>query len=74
LTFGQFAENFTVEGLADSEVCVGDRYRIGGAVFEAEADAPPILRSYSLSDLPDAGRYRISIKEEPHGIDRKLRL
>ncbi len=34
LTFGQFAENFTVEGLADSEVCVGDRYRIGGAVFE----------------------------------------
>ena len=33
-TFGQFGENFTVEGLADSEVCVGDRYRIGGAVFE----------------------------------------
>ena len=33
-----------------------------------DADAPPILRSYSLSDLPDAGRYRISIKEEPHGI------
>src|SRR5881227_32199 len=33
-TFGQFGENFTVEGLADGEVCVGDRYRIGGAVFE----------------------------------------
>ncbi len=33
-----------------------------------EADAPPVLRSYSLSDLPDAGRYRITIKEEPHGI------
>jgi ferredoxin-NADP reductase/MOSC domain-containing protein YiiM len=33
-TFGQFGENFTVEGLADSEVCVGDRYRIGGALFE----------------------------------------
>jgi ferredoxin-NADP reductase/MOSC domain-containing protein YiiM len=32
------------------------------------ADAPPVLRSYSLSDLPDAGRYRITIKEEPHGI------
>jgi ferredoxin-NADP reductase len=32
------------------------------------ADAPPVLRSYSLSDLPDAGHYRISIKEEPHGI------
>lgn len=33
-TFGQFGENFTVEGLADSEVCVGDCYRIGGALFE----------------------------------------
>ncbi len=33
-----------------------------------EADAPPVLRSYSLSGVPDAARYRISIKEEPHGI------
>ena len=33
-TFGQFGENFTVEGLADNEVCIGDRYRIGGAVFD----------------------------------------
>ncbi len=31
---GQFGENFTVEGLADDEVCIGDRFRIGGAVFE----------------------------------------
>ena len=31
---GQFGENFTVEGLPDSEVCIGDRYRIGGAEFE----------------------------------------
>jgi ferredoxin-NADP reductase/MOSC domain-containing protein YiiM len=33
-TFGQFGENFTVEGLSDHEVCIGDRYRIGGAEFE----------------------------------------
>jgi len=32
--YGQFGENFTVEGLSDSEVCIGDRYRIGGALFE----------------------------------------
>src|SRR5256885_1930344 len=32
--YGQFGENFTVEGLGDDQVCVGDRYRIGGAVFE----------------------------------------
>jgi len=33
-TYGQFGENFTVEGLPDDEVCIGDQYRIGGAVFE----------------------------------------
>jgi ferredoxin-NADP reductase len=32
--FGQFGENFTVEGLSDEEVCIGDRYRIGSALFE----------------------------------------
>jgi MOSC domain-containing protein YiiM len=32
--YGQFGENFTVEGLADDEVCIGDRYRIGTATFE----------------------------------------
>jgi ferredoxin-NADP reductase/MOSC domain-containing protein YiiM len=32
--YGQFGENFTVEGLLDDEVCIGDRYRIGGAIFE----------------------------------------
>jgi ferredoxin-NADP reductase/MOSC domain-containing protein YiiM len=33
-TYGQFGENFTVDGLPDAEVCIGDRYRIGGALFE----------------------------------------
>jgi MOSC domain-containing protein YiiM/ferredoxin-NADP reductase/ferredoxin len=31
---GQFGENFTVEGLPDDAVCIGDRYQIGSAVFE----------------------------------------
>jgi ferredoxin-NADP reductase/MOSC domain-containing protein YiiM len=31
---GDFGENFTVTGLADDEVCIGDRYRIGDAEFE----------------------------------------
>jgi ferredoxin-NADP reductase/MOSC domain-containing protein YiiM/ferredoxin len=31
---GQFGENFTVAGLADDEVCIGDRYRVGAALFE----------------------------------------
>jgi len=31
---GQFGENFTVEGLPDDAVCIGDRYQIGSAHFE----------------------------------------
>jgi ferredoxin-NADP reductase/MOSC domain-containing protein YiiM/ferredoxin len=31
---GQFGENFTVDGLSDQDVCIGDRYRIGEAEFE----------------------------------------
>src|SRR6266404_9529555 len=31
---GQFGENFTIEGLPDDAVCIGDRYEIGSAVFE----------------------------------------
>lgn len=34
LILGQFGENFTVDGLPDDEVCIGDRYRIGSALFE----------------------------------------
>jgi ferredoxin-NADP reductase/MOSC domain-containing protein YiiM/ferredoxin len=32
--FGQFGENLTVDGLADDEVCIGNHYQIGSALFE----------------------------------------
>jgi ferredoxin-NADP reductase/MOSC domain-containing protein YiiM len=32
------------------------------------AGQPAPVRSYSLSSAPDAGIYRISVKQEPHGI------
>lgn len=32
--YGQFGENFTIDGLSDQDVCIGDRYRIGKALFE----------------------------------------
>src|SRR5216117_457015 len=32
--YGQFGENFTIEGLPDDAVCIGDRYQIGTAMFE----------------------------------------
>jgi ferredoxin-NADP reductase/MOSC domain-containing protein YiiM len=31
---GQFGENFTIDGLPDDAVCIGDRYQIGSALFE----------------------------------------
>ncbi|MFL5831558.1 MAG: MOSC domain-containing protein [Solirubrobacteraceae bacterium] len=34
LVMGNFGENFTVDGLRDDEVCIGDRYQIGTATFE----------------------------------------
>jgi len=44
-TYGQFGENFTVDGLPDDEVCIGDRYRIGDAVFEV---SQPRVTCYRL--------------------------
>jgi len=32
--YGQFGENFTIEGLADEVVCIGDRFQVGTALFE----------------------------------------
>ena len=34
LHYGQFGENLTVEGLPDSEVCIGDRFQVGTVIFE----------------------------------------
>jgi ferredoxin-NADP reductase/MOSC domain-containing protein YiiM/ferredoxin len=43
--YGQFGENFTVQGLPDDEVCIGNRYRIGGAVLEV---SQPRVTCYRL--------------------------
>jgi ferredoxin-NADP reductase/MOSC domain-containing protein YiiM/ferredoxin len=43
--YGQFGENFTVDGMPDEEVCIGDRYRIGEAVFEV---SQPRVTCYRL--------------------------
>ncbi|MFG2827513.1 MOSC domain-containing protein [Streptomyces sp. NPDC048434] len=50
---GQFGENFTVEGLADDEVCIGDRYRIGEAVFEV---SQPRVTCYRVGLRMDEAR------------------
>jgi ferredoxin-NADP reductase/MOSC domain-containing protein YiiM/ferredoxin len=44
-SYGQFGENLTVDGLPDAEVCIGDRYRIGTALFEV---SQPRVTCYRL--------------------------
>jgi ferredoxin-NADP reductase/MOSC domain-containing protein YiiM len=51
--FGQFGENFTVDGLSDGEVCIGDRYRIGDALFEV---SQPRVTCYRLGMRMDEVR------------------
>ncbi|AWM00623.1 MOSC and FAD-binding oxidoreductase domain-containing protein [Bradyrhizobium amphicarpaeae] len=53
LVHGQFGENFTVEGLADAEVCIGDRYRIGTALFEVTQPRVTCYRLGIRMDEPD---------------------
>jgi len=50
---GQFGENFTVDGLSDREVCIGDRYRIGDALFEV---SQPRVTCYRLGIRMDEPR------------------
>ena len=52
-TYGQFGENFTVDGLADDEVRIGDRYQIGDAVFEV---SQPRVTCYRLGIRMDEPR------------------
>ena len=55
-THGQFGENFTVDGLSDQEVCIGDRYRIGSALFEVTQ--PRVTCEPTLRPLLSEGRGR----------------
>ena len=57
-SYGQFGENFTVDGLPDDEVCIGDRYRIGSALFEISQ--------------PRVTCYRVGIRMEEPQMPAKL--
>ena len=50
---GQFGENFTVDGLADTEVCIGDRYKIGSALFEVTQPRVTCYRLGIRMEEPD---------------------
>ncbi|MEJ0096603.1 MAG: MOSC domain-containing protein [Methylocella sp.] len=51
--YGNFGENLTVDGLADAEVCIGDRFRIGGGVFEVSQPRVTCYRVGIRLDHPE---------------------
>jgi len=58
--YGQFGENLTVDGLPDDEVCIGDRYRIGGAEFEVTQPRVTCYRVGLRLDRPDMAALLVS--------------
>ena len=55
LTWGNFGENLTTEGLLESEARIGDRYRIGGAVVRVSQPRIPCFKlgiRFGRDDMP----------------------
>jgi MOSC domain-containing protein YiiM len=44
LPWGAFGENLTLEGLLETEVCIGDRFRVGTAEFQVTQPRQPCFK------------------------------
>ncbi len=42
--FGQFGENFTVEGMVEDDIHIGDVFRVGDALVEVTQPRPPCFK------------------------------
>lgn len=54
LTGGEFGENFTLEGLTEREVCIGDIFSVGSAVVQISQPRQPcwkLARRWQIKDL-----------------------
>lgn len=60
LAHGNFGENLTVDGLADNEVCIGDRFRIGGAVVEVSQPRDTCYRVGIRLNYPEIAALLVS--------------
>ncbi len=50
--FGQFGENFTVEGMLDDDVHIGDVFRVGGALVEITQPRVPCFKLGIRMEFP----------------------
>lgn len=53
VTIGGFGENLTTEGLLESEVCIGDVFRVGEAVVEVSQPRQPCYKLAVHYDMPE---------------------
>ena len=56
LDYGAFSENLTVEGLRESDVCIGDIVRVGEALTQISQPRQPCSKlagKFGRRDLPD---------------------
>ena len=52
LTYGQFGENFTVEGMLEDEIHIGDVFSVGGAKVEVTQPRAPCFKLGIRMGLP----------------------
>ncbi len=50
--FGQFGENFTIQGLLESEVCIGDSFRVGEAIIQVTQPRVPCYKLANKLGIP----------------------
>lgn len=54
MAFGAFGENFTIDGLAEPDVCIGDVFRVGGATVQVSQPRQPcwkLARRWKIKTL-----------------------
>jgi MOSC domain-containing protein YiiM len=56
LSYGHFGENFTVEGMPDDQIHIGDVFRIGGALLEVTQPRTPCFKLEMKMGLPGFSR------------------
>jgi len=69
-TYGQFGENFTVEGMTEDEVHIGDVFRIGTAFVEVTQPRVPCFKLEHKMDIP--GFIKPFLKSERTGFYLKV--
>jgi MOSC domain-containing protein YiiM len=84
LPHGAFGENFTIDGLDEASVHLGDVYTVGGAVIEVTAPRGPCWKISRLHGIPDltlrvqrtgrAGWYHRTLEEGDVQSGQELRL